>query len=98
MVHLRMLDEHGQASTFALGTAAGDLATEALGLGFTLGAVIFAALIGVTLHGPWGWSLFGIVWGMAVIGMNSSASATSSAIACLLPRPCFFRALRAISI
>ena len=35
--------------TFALGTAAGDLATEALGLGFTLGAVIFAALIGVTL-------------------------------------------------
>ena len=35
--------------TFALGTAAGDLATEALGLGFTLGAVIFAALIGGTL-------------------------------------------------
>ncbi|POA35532.1 MULTISPECIES: hypothetical protein [unclassified Pseudomonas] len=34
--------------TFALGTAAGDLATEALGLGFTLGAVIFGALIGVT--------------------------------------------------
>lgn len=35
--------------TFALGTAAGDLATEALSLGFTLGAVIFAALIGATL-------------------------------------------------
>jgi len=35
--------------TFALGTAAGDLATEALGLGFTLGAVIFAGLIAVTL-------------------------------------------------
>lgn len=35
--------------TFALGTAAGDLATEALGLGFTLGALIFAALIAVTL-------------------------------------------------
>lgn len=34
--------------TFALGTAAGDLATEALGLGFTLGAVIFGALIGLT--------------------------------------------------
>ncbi|WP_249674343.1 COG4705 family protein [Pseudomonas abieticivorans] len=33
--------------TFALGTAAGDLATEALGLGFTLGAVIFGALIGL---------------------------------------------------
>ncbi|RON09150.1 hypothetical protein BK659_13025 [Pseudomonas brassicacearum] len=35
--------------TFALGTAAGDLATEALGLGFTLGAVIFGVLIAVTL-------------------------------------------------
>ena len=23
----------------------------------------------VTLHGPWGWSLFVVVWGMAVIGM-----------------------------
>lgn len=34
--------------TFALGTAAGDLATEALGLGFTLGAMIFAALIALT--------------------------------------------------
>ncbi len=31
--------------TFALGTAAGDLATEALGLGFQLGVVAFAALI-----------------------------------------------------
>ncbi|MHC3822918.1 COG4705 family protein [Pseudomonas sp. G3-19] len=35
--------------TFALGTAAGDLATEALGLGFTLGAMIFGALITATL-------------------------------------------------
>ncbi|TPG73795.1 COG4705 family protein [Pseudomonas arsenicoxydans] len=35
--------------TFALGTAAGDLATEALGLGFTLGIVIFGALIIATL-------------------------------------------------
>lgn len=34
--------------TFALGTAAGDLATEALGLGFTWGAVAFGASIGVT--------------------------------------------------
>ncbi|MCG8293133.1 COG4705 family protein [Pseudomonas entomophila] len=32
--------------TFALGTAAGDLATEALGLGFGLGTLIFGALIG----------------------------------------------------
>jgi len=31
--------------TFALGTAAGDLATEALGLGFTLGVMIFAGLL-----------------------------------------------------
>lgn len=34
--------------TFALGTAAGDLATEALGLGFSRGALAFGALIGVT--------------------------------------------------
>jgi uncharacterized membrane-anchored protein len=31
--------------TFALGTAAGDLATEALGLGFALGVFVFGALI-----------------------------------------------------
>jgi uncharacterized membrane-anchored protein len=35
--------------TFALGTAAGDLATEALQLGFRLGVVIFGALIAVVL-------------------------------------------------
>ncbi|MEC5212967.1 putative membrane-anchored protein [Polaromonas sp. CG_9.5] len=34
--------------TFALGTAAGDLATEALGLGFTWGLVIFSGLIAAT--------------------------------------------------
>jgi len=34
--------------TFALGTAAGDLATEALGLGFTWGTVSFGALIAAT--------------------------------------------------
>ena len=33
--------------TFALGTAAGDLATEALGLGFRLGVLAFGALIAV---------------------------------------------------
>jgi uncharacterized membrane-anchored protein len=33
--------------TFALGTAAGDLATEALGLGFNVGVVAFGALIGM---------------------------------------------------
>jgi uncharacterized membrane-anchored protein len=31
--------------TFALGTAAGDLATEALGLGFKLGVLVFGAMI-----------------------------------------------------
>ena len=34
--------------TFALGTAAGDLATEALGLGFARGALIFGTLIAIT--------------------------------------------------
>lgn len=34
--------------TFALGTATGDLATEALGLGFTLGALIFVSLLAAT--------------------------------------------------
>src|ERR1700726_3872141 len=34
--------------TFALGTAAGDLATEALGLGFTRGAAALGALIGIS--------------------------------------------------
>lgn len=34
--------------TFALGTAAGDLATEALGLGFTWGVAVFGALIALT--------------------------------------------------
>ena len=33
--------------TFALGTAAGDLATEELGLGFRLGAIAFGALIAI---------------------------------------------------
>lgn len=33
--------------TFALGTASGDLATEALGLGFQVGVLVFGALIAV---------------------------------------------------
>ena len=37
--------------TFALGTAAGDLATEALGLGFQVGVVAFSALIALTYAG-----------------------------------------------
>lgn len=39
--------------TFALGTAAGDLATEALGLGFTLGAIVFGILIGCCALAYW---------------------------------------------
>jgi uncharacterized membrane-anchored protein len=38
--------------TFALGTAAGDLATEALGLGFDVGVLAFGALIAV-IAGAW---------------------------------------------
>ena len=34
--------------TFALGTAAGDLATEALGMGFGWGVVVFGALIAIS--------------------------------------------------
>ena len=34
--------------TFALGTAAGDLATEALSLGFTVGVLVFSAMIAAT--------------------------------------------------
>jgi uncharacterized membrane-anchored protein len=34
--------------TFALGTAAGDLATEVLGMGFTGGVLVFGALVGLT--------------------------------------------------
>ncbi len=34
--------------TFALGTAAGDLATEAVGLGFTWGVVVFGAMIAIS--------------------------------------------------
>lgn len=37
--------------TFALGTAAGDLATEALGMGFKWGVVVFGGLIGLTALG-----------------------------------------------
>ena len=53
--------------TFALGTAAGDLATEALGLGFNLGVVVFGAMIAAiafayhfapTRFSPFGWPTF----------------------------------------
>lgn len=39
--------------TFALGTAAGDLATEALQLGFQLGVIVFGALIATVTVAYW---------------------------------------------
>ena len=33
----------------------------------------------VTLRGPWGWALFGIVWGLAVIGMAQEMKPRSEA-------------------
>ena len=39
--------------TFALGTAAGDLATEGLGLGFALGTVVFGLLLGCCTLAYW---------------------------------------------
>ncbi len=33
----------------------------------------------ITLHGPWGWSLFGIVWGLAAIGMLQEIKPRSEA-------------------
>lgn len=39
--------------TFALGTAAGDLATEAVGLGFNLGVVVFGVMIALIATAYW---------------------------------------------
>ena len=33
----------------------------------------------VTLRGPWGWSLFGVVWGLAVVGMLQEIKPRSQA-------------------
>ncbi|WP_275586603.1 PAQR family membrane homeostasis protein TrhA, partial [Stenotrophomonas maltophilia] len=33
----------------------------------------------VTLRGPWGWTLFGIVWGLAVLGMLQEIKPRSEA-------------------
>ncbi len=32
----------------------------------------------VNLRGPWGWSLFGVIWGLALLGIYSSDHLTSS--------------------
>jgi uncharacterized membrane-anchored protein len=45
--------------TFALGTAAGDLATEAIGLGFRVGVLVFGALIAVVAI-AWRFGLNGV--------------------------------------
>lgn len=36
---------------------------------YILIAGTYTPLMLVTLHGPWGWSLFGVVWGMAIFGI-----------------------------
>ncbi len=36
---------------------------------YVLIAGTYTPLLLVTLRGPWGWSLFGVVWGMAIIGI-----------------------------
>lgn len=36
---------------------------------FLLIAGTYTPLTLVTLHGPWGWSLFGVIWGLAVLGI-----------------------------
>ena len=36
---------------------------------FLLIAGTYTPFLLVTLRGPWGWSLFGVVWGMAIIGV-----------------------------
>ena len=33
----------------------------------------------VTLYGPWGWSLFGVVWGLALVGMLQEVKPRSEA-------------------
>ncbi len=33
----------------------------------------------ITLRGPWGWSLFGVVWGLAVVGMLQEIKPRSEA-------------------
>lgn len=36
---------------------------------YLLIAGTYTPLLLVTLRGPWGWSLFGVVWGMAILGI-----------------------------
>jgi hemolysin III len=37
---------------------------------FLLIAGTYTPFVLVTLRGPWGWSLFGVVWGLAVVGVT----------------------------
>jgi uncharacterized membrane-anchored protein len=47
--------------TFALGTAAGDLTADTLGLGFVGSIVLFAVVMAVPVLGRWGFGLNGVV-------------------------------------
>ena len=37
---------------------------------YTVIAATYTPFCLVTLHGAWGWSLFGVIWGLAVIGIS----------------------------
>jgi hemolysin III len=41
---------------------------------FLLIASTYTPLCLATLKGPWGWSLFGVVWGLAIVGITLKAS------------------------
>ena len=46
---------------------------------YLLIAGIYTPFCLVTLRGPWGWSLFGVVWGLAVLGMAQEIKPRSEA-------------------
>jgi uncharacterized membrane-anchored protein len=62
--------------TFALGTAAGDLITEGLGLGYLLGVILFASLIGVIVIARYGFHVSAVFcfWAAYVLTRPLGAS------------------------
>ena len=46
---------------------------------YLLSAGTYTPFCLVTLRGPWGWSLFGVVWGLAVLGMAQEIKPRSEA-------------------
>ena len=41
---------------------------------FLLIAGTYTPFLLVTLNGPWGWSLFGVIWGLAILGIALDAT------------------------